>query len=253
MLSNRLARSSRILKIRPLIAHRPYYLNFATSSVDKADLPTITDSITHDHREIEDAYNEIVNSTDTDHQTRYQNQFTWELARHSIGEEIVVYPAMEKYMGEEGKAKAEKDRQEHRVVRPSLDLFKLALSPLFSLAQPDSPISFLITPQVKEQLYKFQNLKAGSPEFIPTLKELMANLSQHIKEEEADDLPALEKAIKATDSLNSGDLAKSFDRTKMLVPSRSHPSAPDRPPFETVVGLLATPIDRIGDLLRKFP
>jgi hypothetical protein len=39
----------------------------------------------------------------------------------------------------------------------------------------------------------------------------------------------------------------------MFVPSRSHPRAPNRPPFETLAGLLATPIDRLGDLFRKFP
>lgn len=78
----------------------------------------------------------------------------------------------------------------------------------------------------------------------------MADLSQHMKEEEGSELPELEKALTAEDS---ADLAKSFERTKMFVPSRSHPRAPNRPPFETVVGLLAAPIDRLGDLFRKFP
>ena len=39
-----------------------------------------------------------------------------ELARHSIGEELVVYPAMEKYMGDDGVAKANHDREEHQQV-----------------------------------------------------------------------------------------------------------------------------------------
>jgi hemerythrin superfamily protein len=58
---------------------------------------TITDAITEDHRELEEYYQKIVDSNDTDTQTRYQNQFTWELARHSVAEELVVYPAMEKF------------------------------------------------------------------------------------------------------------------------------------------------------------
>jgi len=64
------------------------------------------------------------------------------------------------------------------------------------------------------------------------------------------DLPALEKAISASDSES---MANSFGRTKMLVPTRSHPSAPAKPPFETIAGLFAAPMDRLGDLLRKFP
>ena len=39
----------------------------------------------------------------------------------------------------------------------------------------------------------------------------------------------------------------------MFVPTRSHPNAPDKPPFETAVGLLGAPIDRIKDLFKKFP
>ena len=78
----------------------------------------------------------------------------------------------------------------------------------------------------------------------------MDDLSQHIKEEEQDDLPALDKVTREEDAQN---LAKMFNRTKAFVPSRSHPHAPSRPPFETVVGLMTAPIDHLGDMLRKFP
>jgi hypothetical protein len=64
------------------------------------------------------------------------------------------------------------------------------------------------------------------------------------------DLPALEEKLNTSDSEG---MAKSFQRTKKFVPSRSHPMAPNRPPFETVAGLLAAPIDRLADMFRKFP
>ncbi len=47
----------------------------------------------------EDYYNQVVSSKDLDKQQRFGNQFIWELARHSVGEELVVYPAFEKYIG----------------------------------------------------------------------------------------------------------------------------------------------------------
>ncbi|KIM93480.1 hypothetical protein OIDMADRAFT_21522 [Oidiodendron maius Zn] len=178
----------------------------------------ITDVIRKDHRELEQYYNKIIDAQDDDEATRWQNQFTWELARHSIGEELVVYPAFERKLGDRGKEMAEKDRDEHQVV--------------------------------KEQLKRFQGLKAGSTEFIPTIKALMADLSEHIRGEEEQDLPALDRELSAEDSES---LAKSFGRTKAFVPSRSHPSAPSKPPFETAVGLLAAPIDHLADLFRKFP
>ncbi len=82
----------------------------------------------------------------------------------------------------------------------------------------------------------------------------MADLSEHIKDEERDDLPPLERALASPEtSKDSESLATSFNRTKMFVPTRSHPSAPDQPPFETVVGLMEAPIDHIADLFRKFP
>jgi hypothetical protein len=45
-------------------------------------MSTISDAITKDHRELEQCYNEITGSKDHDHQERFANQFTWELARH---------------------------------------------------------------------------------------------------------------------------------------------------------------------------
>jgi len=177
----------------------------------------VSDRIKHDHRELETYYKKIKTATTSDEKVRWQNQFVWELARHSIAEEIVVYPAMEKYLPD-GVKMAEKDRAEHQIV--------------------------------KDKLYTFQKLYAADPEFMPTIDSLWQSLAQHIAEEERDDLPSLEKAI---DESESSNLATSFARTKHFVPTQSHPSAPNRPPYETAAGLLATPIDKLMDLFKRFP
>ena len=72
----------------------------------------ISEAIKDDHRKLESYYNIIVNSEDEDEQTRFQNQFTWELARHAVAEELVVFPALEK-VRPDGKAKTDDDRREH--------------------------------------------------------------------------------------------------------------------------------------------
>jgi hypothetical protein len=82
-------------------------------------MSAISDAIVKDHRELKRYYDEVVHSRDLDHQQKFGNQFVWELARHSIGEELIVYPAMEKYMGARGKSLADEDRQEHHEVHPS--------------------------------------------------------------------------------------------------------------------------------------
>jgi hypothetical protein len=93
-------------------------------------------------------------------------------------------------------------------------------------------------------------LSPSDEEFEPTLKSLFKALDQHMQEEENDDLPNWEKELSEAESEN---LATSFVRTKWFIPTRSHPSAPARPPFETVAGLMAAPIDHLTDLFRKFP
>lgn len=87
-------------------------------------------------------------------------------------------------------------------------------------------------------------------EFNPTLSALWKHLKQHMEQEEQKDMVAIENSLTAEDSEH---LARNFERTKVLTPTRSHPGAPDRPPFDTVAGLMAAPLDKIRDIFRKFP
>lgn len=92
-----------------------------------------------------------------------------------------------------------------------------------------------------------------SPEdrdFNEALSALWKNLKQHMEQEEHKDLAVLEDRMSAEES---EEMARSFERTKMFTPTHSHPGVPDRPPFETVAGLMAAPLDKIRDLFRKFP
>ncbi|KAL4940455.1 hypothetical protein BDV06DRAFT_213492 [Aspergillus oleicola] len=178
----------------------------------------ISQTIKQDHREIEAIYDQIVSSTDRDEQIRWQNLFVWELARHSVGEEIVVYPAFEKHVKHVGVEMAKRDREGHQAV--------------------------------KEQLKNFQQLDPSNGDFLSAITALMDDLAVHMKEEETKDLVMLEDALSEHDS---HALSKAFTRTKIFVPSRAHPHVPNKPPMETAVGLLTAPFDQVGDLFRKWP
>ena len=89
-----------------------------------------------------------------------------------------------------------------------------------------------------------------STEFLPTINDLMNCLRSHMDNEENIDLPMLEEALTSS---ASEKLAKWFEETKVFLPSRSHPGAPNKPPLETAVGLLTAPIDQIADMFRKWP
>jgi len=211
-----------ILRLRPALTAASRTAPFlARTLATTARLnTTISEAITKDHRELDQYYSEVVNSSDPDHQQRFGNQFTWELARHSVAEELIVYPAFERHMGAKGQAMAEDDRKQHH--------------------------------RVKELLKEFQNMKAESVDYKQKLTELWAVLAQHIKEEEEHDLPALEAALQGVEG-ESENMAKKFGLTKAFVPSRSHPSTGENPYFESAMGMLAAPIDHIADIFRKFP
>ncbi|KAF9529907.1 hypothetical protein CPB83DRAFT_851788 [Crepidotus variabilis] len=182
----------------------------------------LTHAVKEDHEEMYEYYDQYNKASgDKDAQERWANQLTWEVARHAVGEELVVYPLMEKYLGAEGKRLADEDRAEHQYV--------------------------------KERLYKLESLQAGSAEHSSLLKDVMDHLRPHNDSEEQKDLPALEKALAAVGAGESEKAAASFSRTKKFAPTRAHPSAPNKPPFETLAGLLAAPIDKLKDAFTKFP
>ncbi|KAJ5647972.1 hypothetical protein N7490_004344 [Penicillium lividum] len=173
--------------------------------------------IKREHAELQSSSHKILNSLHSDEQTRYQNQFTWELARHTIGEELLVYPAIVQYV-HNGQAIADNNRFEHQ--------------------------------EIKEQLKMFQGLSCNDPRFAPTLEALVEDLEKHIRREEDVDFVLLEEALSRKDS---EALARSLNRMKKFLPSRPHPLAPSKQPFETAVGLLTAPVDKIADLFRKWP
>ena len=172
--------------------------------------------IQHTHHELDAHSHKILNSNDPDEQTRFRNQFTWELARHLIGEELVVYPAFSENL-KDGQERVDNRRREHQ--------------------------------EVKKMLKSFQELSPTDSKFAPTLEALMKNLTGYLGQEE-DDLAILENALSQADSET---LSRSIDRTKMFVPSRSHPVPHSKPPFETAASLLAAPMDKVADIFRKWP
>ena len=71
-----------------------------------------------------------------------------------------------------------------------------------------------------------------------------------MRREEEEDLVILDRVLPEKDSQA---LVASLVKMKKFLPSRSHPLAPSKPPLETAVGLLTTPVDMIADLFRKWP
>jgi hypothetical protein len=179
---------------------------------------TLTEAIKEDHEEMYEYHENYNSAPNADERARWARQLTWEVARHAVGEEIVVYPLMEELMGATGKALADEDRAQHQVV--------------------------------KELLSHLESLSAEHAEFGETVTKVMAHLRPHNDSEEQNDLPTLEEKLGVERSKAE---AARFSRTKKFVPTRAHPLAPNHPPYETLVGFLGAPIDKLKDMFASFP
>lgn len=129
-----------------------------------------------------------------------------------------MYPAMVEKLGEKGKKMTETDLEQHQAI--------------------------------KEDLATLQSMHPSSPKFGPFLQKLMDDFHTHVDHEANEDMPAFEKVLSRPESHK---LAAYFQRTKMMTPTRSHPSAPNKPYMETVAALMAAPVDRLADWVRSFP
>lgn len=133
-----------------------------------------------------------------------------QLARHHVGEELVVYPVMQKILSN-GSELVSKDREAHH--------------------------------RVAELLYKLQEKSASDPDFPKVFDDVMGELRPHLRDEEETDIPELEAKLSREES---EALAKQFSKTKKLAPTRSHPYATSfEPPFETALALITAPIDKV--------
>lgn len=198
----------------------------------------LSEAIGADHDEFDVLYENLKNATDDAAKVRWRNQLTWTVARHAISEELTWYPAMEKHLGEEGVRLSKTDKEQHQGV-----------CPLCSICVCRSKL--MMFDQVKDYLYKVQDMTPVDPQFMPLLDTLMDLLHHHIEHEKEEDMPRLESLLSREES---EQLAVSFERTKKIVPTKSHPGAPTSYYLELLTGLMAAPVDKFRDYLTKdFP
>ena len=94
---------------------------------------TISEAIGADHRSIDEYAENIKSATDDAEKVRWRNQLTFTLARHAISEELTLYPAMEKWLGDEGVQLTKTDKEQHQGVR----------TPLYSACRDDINLTML--------------------------------------------------------------------------------------------------------------
>lgn len=175
----------------------------------------VIDVLTHDHREVEQIFaqlEQLRGSTDhVEHQRRKElvDSAIIELVRHSVAEEAEVYPRVkEKVSAEE----AERAKHEHA--------------------------------EAEKTMKRLDGLDADDPAFDDQLATLMSEIREHVAEEEGQMFPHMRSIFSEPELM---EMAEKVERVKKMAPTRPHPSAPDEPPGDKLLGPVAGLFDRMRD------
>jgi len=181
-----------------------------------SDQRDVIEVLEHDHREVEDMFDELESlkgaSTDEQKSRRKEltDQVTIELVRHSVAEEVLVYPEVEEKVSKE---EVEHAREEHA--------------------------------EAEETLKRLEKLDADDPGFDDELGELMGEIRHHIEDEEGDMFAHMREVIDEEELRKLGGRVEAF---KKVAPTRPHPGVPNEALPRAAAGPAASLFDRMRDL-----
>ena len=176
----------------------------------------VIEILEHDHREVEAMFSELESlrgaSTDEDRSRRktLTDQVTIELVRHSVAEEVLVYPQVDTKISRE---EADHARQEHA--------------------------------EAEETLQRLEKLDADDPSFDDELSTLMEEIRHHIEDEEGQMFAHMRETLDRDELLRLGAAVEQF---KKVAPTRPHPDVPNEPLARAAAGPAASMFDRMRDL-----
>jgi hemerythrin superfamily protein len=179
--------------------------------------PDVIEVLEHDHREVERMFAELESlrgASGDDSVSRRKDlmeQVTIELVRHSVAEEVLVYPQVEKKVSA---AEAERARKEHG--------------------------------EAEETLQRLEGLDADEAAFDDELATLMREIREHIAEEEGEMFVHMREVFSEDDLRKLGSRVEAF---KKVAPTRPHPSVPNEPGARMAIGPVAALIDRMRDAI----
>jgi hemerythrin-like domain-containing protein len=176
----------------------------------------VIEVLEQDHREVEHMFRELesLRGAATDQElTRKKDltdQVTIELVRHSVAEEVLVYPQVEERVSKE---EAEHAREEHK--------------------------------EAEHTLARLEELDADDPSFDDELATLMAEIRHHIDDEEGQMFAHMRQVLDEDELRKLGSRVEAF---KKVAPTHPHPHVPNTPGVRAVAGAPASLVDRMRDL-----
>jgi hemerythrin superfamily protein len=102
---------------------------------------------------------------------------------------------------------------------------------------------------VKWVLSELERLDPSDERFDAKVTVLIENVRHHVKEEEDEFFPKVRKELSRRDL---ADLGEALTDAKKSAPTHPHPTSPDTPPANAVVGAIAGVADRVVDNVSGF-
>ena len=171
----------------------------------------IIDALRHDHDEVREMFARLDASTGEERGELFQ-QLLSELVRHEVAEEEILRPVSKRDAGE-AIANA-------RIKEES---------------------------QAEELLKQMEKLDPDSAEFTSKLAKLRREVERHAEAEETKEFPRVAEK-ETTERLQQ--MGRAYEAAKMAAPTRSHPSTPNTPIANMLVGPFAAVVDRARDAVR---
>jgi hemerythrin superfamily protein len=180
---------------------------------DHADDQDVIDVLTTDHREAVSLISQIRSTADPSERRDLADQLIAELVRHSVAEEMYVYPAMRDHVP--GGAEAvEHDTAEHK--------------------------------ELEKTMKQLESTDSSGPEFLSVVDSIEAILADHVSDEEGQQFPQLRAHVPQQQLV---ELKGKVETAKKLAPTRPHPMAPNAELFHKAVGPGVGLVDRLRDKL----
>jgi hemerythrin superfamily protein len=172
----------------------------------------VIEELEADHREVEAMFDGFNNLPVGSKQRReIADEFTVELVRHSVAEEMHLYPAVREHL-QGGDALADKELADHAAV--------------------------------EKHLKKLERLDAEHVEFDALVSTIVTEVADHVRDEEDRLFPMLAAAC-TPEQLN--ELGDKIRQAKKTAPTRPHPSAPTTPPLNMLLAPGMGLVDRARD------
>ena len=176
----------------------------------------VIEVLEHDHREVEQMFAELESlhgASSEEAKSRRKDvadQVTIELVRHSVAEEVIVYPQVDKKVSRE---EADHARKEHA--------------------------------EAEETLHRLGKLDPDDAAFDDELAPLMREIRHHIEDEEGEMFAHMRQVIDEDELRKLGARVEAF---KKVAPTRPHPNVPNEPLPRMAAGPVASLLDRVRDL-----